>query len=91
MARIVIEYPDELTQLTIDAFWELYGGGGEASEEDKRAFCHRTIRKMIAEEVGKYVSQRELASARVAAKQAGDQIVSMAETAVKITAEAAAG
>jgi hypothetical protein len=90
MARIVIEYPDELTELTIDAFWALYGGGGAASLEDKRTFCHSTIRKMIAEEVGKYVRQRELMAATVAAKEAGDQIVSRAETAVKITAESAA-
>jgi hypothetical protein len=85
MAKVVIEYPDELTQLTIDAFWSLYGGGGDASEEDKRRFCHATIKRMIAEQVGKYVAQQETAVAIAAAKQAGQRIMDLAESVVEIS------
>jgi len=89
MARIVIEYPDELTQLTIDAFWALYGGGAEASAEEKRVFCHHTIKRIVAEQVGKYVQQRDAAAVLRAAEEAGKSIVSLAESRVTITAEAA--
>jgi hypothetical protein len=85
MAKVVIEYPDELTQLTIDAFWSLYGGGGEANEEDKRRFCHATIKRMIAEQVGKYVAQQETVVAIAAAKQAGQRIMDLAESVVEIS------